>query len=381
MIYLDNAATSWPKPPEVKEAMIRFLDTSGGNPGRSGHQMSVDAGRVVYQARESIAKLLGASDPLRVIFTMNATHAINIALVGILKPGDRVVTTGMEHNSVMRPLRELERKGTEVAVVPCDPNGMLNISALEETAVGARMVVVNHASNVVGTIQDIETATRIAHAAGAVMVVDAAQTAGAVPTDVDAIGVDLLAFAGHKGVLGPSGTGGLVIGSDFDVDRMEPLMRGGTGSNSGREHQPEYLPDKYESGTSNGVGIAGLGAGARFVLDKGVESVRKHGVALTKPLTEGLKSIKGVRLYGPRDPEERTAVVSFTINGASVSQIGLRFQEDFGIMCRVGLHCAPAAHKTIGTYPEGTVRLSPGLFTTVEQVEQTVEAVERIARQ
>jgi len=379
MIYLDNAATSFPKPPQVIRAMNDFLERAGGNPGRSGHRLSVEAGRIVYDAREAIAELFGARDPLRIIFTLNATHALNLALRGILRPGDRVVTTGIEHNAVMRPLRALERAGVRVVVVPCARDGSLDWDALRDALrLGARLVVVNHASNVVGTILPVAEIARLAHAAGARVLVDAAQTAGVVPIDIEAMGIDLLAFTGHKGLYGPPGTGGLVLGERVDAAMIEPLMRGGTGSRSEFEEQPDDLPDKFECGTPNGVGIAGLGAGVRFVLERGIETIRADEVALTRALIEGLSEIPGVTVYGTHDAELQTATVSFTVANRRVSEIGLRLDEEFGVLCRVGLHCAPAAHRTIGTFPEGTVRFASSVFTTLVEIRAALDAVRRI---
>lgn len=381
VIYLDNAATSWPKPPEVIQAMTDFLHHAGGNPGRSGHRLSIEAARVVYDARESIAELFGAPDPLRIVFTQNVTQAINTALLGILRPGDRVVTTGIEHNAVMRPLRALEKEGISVAVVPCAPDGSLDPADVEAAvAAGARLVVINHASNVTGTLLPVREVARIAHRAGALLLVDAAQSAGVVPIDVESSGIDLLAFTGHKGLFGPPGTGGLIIGDRVDVREMEPLLRGGTGSNSEHEEQPGDLPDKFESGTPNGPGIAGLGAGVRFVLGKGVDPIRGHEAELTRALVAGLSTIPGVCTYGPDDASQRTAVVSFAVPGRRVSEIGLRLDQEFGILCRVGLHCAPAMHRTLGTYPEGTVRIAPGFFSTADDIRITLEAIERVVR-
>jgi len=410
MIYLDHAATSWPKPPEVLAAMADFLERAGGNPGRSGHRLSVEAGRIVYDAREAVAELFHAPDPLRVIFTLNATHAINIALHGLLRPGDRVVTSGIEHNAVMRPLRGLEgpplsspqppslpyegREGGEtppflrreggsggigLAIIPCHRDGSLDLAAAERLITpGTRLVVLNHASNVVGTILPVAEVTELAHRAGALLLVDAAQTAGALPIDVQALGIDLLAFTGHKALLGPPGTGGLIIGEGVDTATIEPLLRGGTGSRSEFEIQPEECPDKFESGTPNGVGIAGLAAGIRYVLRHGVAAIREHEVTLIRALAEGLANIPGLKLYGPADPTQRTATLSFTVAGRRVSEIGLRLDEEHGVLCRVGLHCAPAAHRTIGTFPEGTVRLAAGLSTTLADVQQAVAAVAEV---
>lgn len=379
MIYMDHAATSWPKPPEVLTAISDFLERAGGNPGRSGHRLSVEAGRVVYEAREALANLFCAADPLRVIFTANATHAINLGLCSLLRPGDRVVTSGIEHNAVMRPLRDLERKGVCVSVVPCARDGSLDPSDLARALRSpARMVAVTHASNVTGTILPIADLAEIAHKAGCLVMVDAAQTAGVLPIDVQRMGIDLLAFTGHKGLQGPPGTGGLAIGPGVSTKDMEPLVRGGTGSRSEFELQPEDCPDKFESGTLNGPGIAGLGAGVRWILRHGIGAIRARELELTQMLLEGLRRIPGVTLYGPEDAADRTAVVSFTSEKHRVSEIGLELDEEFGILSRVGLHCAPAAHRTIGSFPEGTVRLAPGARTKPDEVRDAIDAIERI---
>lgn len=380
MIYLDNAATSYPKPPAVLAAMNDFLERAGGNPGRSGHRLSIEAGRIVYDTRESLAEFFGVRDLLRVIFALNATHGLNTALQGLLKPGDRVVTGGMEHNAVMRPLRDLEQHGIQVDVVAANADGTHSVSAWSAALeAGARLVVLNHASNVCGTIAPIEEVAKLAHKAGALILVDAAQTGGVLPIHVTEMGIDLLAFTGHKGLQGPPGTGGLILADSFDPTQLTPLVRGGTGSRSEFEIQPDDLPDRYESGTPNGVGIAGLGAGLNWLKERGLDEIRAHEVELTRHLRQGLRNIKGVRLYGVDDPELSTAVVSFTLEGRRVSEVGYRLDEEFEIFCRVGLHCAPAAHRSIGSFPEGTVRLAPGAMTTLEEIESTVRAVERIA--
>lgn len=381
-IYFDNAATSWPKPPEVAEAMVHFLDEIGANPGRSAHRMAVEAGRRVYEAREVVARLFNAPDPLRVVFGPNATEALNLALQGYLRPGDHVVTSSMEHNSVMRPLRALERHGVEVTVVPCAPDGSLDPADVEAAIrPNTVLVVLNHASNVVGTILPVaEVGMSMRGTRGSpLLVVDAAQTAGAVSIDMQADGIDMLAFTGHKSLYGPMGTGGLIIGERVDLERLEPLKRGGTGSRSEVEEQPDFLPDMCESGTPNAVGLAGLAAGVRWVLARGVEAIRAHEVALTRRLIEGLRAIPGVAVYGTLDPERQTATVSFNIAGMDPSEVGLRLDEEFGVLCRVGLHCAPAAHKTIGTFPTGTVRFGLGAFNTEEEIDRALEAVERLA--
>jgi cysteine desulfurase family protein len=381
MIYFDNAATSWPKPPGVAEAMVHFMDEVGANAGRSGHRLAVEAGRIVYDAREAVADLFNAPDPLRVVFGLNVTEAMNLALCGYLRPGDHVITSSMEHNAVMRPLRQLEREGVELTVLPCSPEGFLDPATIEpEVRPNTAMIVLNHASNVIGSLLPIAEAGRIARAHDLLLAVDTAQTAGAYPTDMEADKVDLLGFTGHKGLCGPMGTGGLIIGDRVDVDRLMPIKRGGTGSRSEHEEQPDFLPDKCESGTANVVGLAGLTAGVRFVMEAGVEAIRAHEVALAGQLINGLQSIPGVTVYGGLDAELQTATVSFNVAGQLPSDVGLRLDEEFGVLCRVGLHCAPAAHRTIGTFPSGTVRFGLSYFNTAEEVDQALEAVATIAR-
>ena len=381
MIYLDNAATSWPKPPEVLKAMTEVLEHAGGNPGRSGHRLSVAAARVIYDTREEIARFLGVSNPLRVVFTGNATYAINLALKGVLKPGDHVVTSSMEHNAVMRPLRSLEKQGVRLSIINCAADGSLDARDLA-SAVNSdtRLVVMTHASNVVGTLLPVTEIASITHQTGALLLVDAAQTAGAIPIDMQASGIDLLAFTGHKELQGPPGLGGLVIGDRVDVSKIEPLVRGGTGSRSSSEEQPDDLPDKFESGTLNLTGIAGLGAGLKWITERGIGEIRNHMKKLNQVLIEGLSSLPEVKIYGTLDPEQSVPIVSFTVAGKRVSEIGLRLDEEYGILSRVGLHCAPAAHKTIGSFPEGTVRLAPGVFTTVNDVQETIQAISKVVR-
>lgn len=380
-IYLDNAATSWPKPPGVAAAMTECLNTAGGNPGRSGHRLSLAAGRVMYEVREALAELLGAPDPLRIIFTHNATAALNLALAGLLRTGQRVVCTSMEHNAVMRPLRALAQSGVQLEVVACASEGTLDPAAMARAVTpGTRLVVVNHASNVTGTLAPVAAVAEVVRRAGALLLVDATQTAGAYPIDMGALGIDILAFTGHKGLLGPPGTGGLILGERVDPAELAPLMRGGTGSRSEEEVQPEDLPDKYESGTPNFAGIAGLGVGLAFVRARGVAALRAHEMEMANVLREGLQAISGVTVYEPSDPEQRVAVVSFTAAGLPVSEIGFQLDEEFGVLSRVGLHCAPAAHRTIGTFPGGTVRLAPGVFTTADEVRAAAAAIADIVR-
>ncbi len=380
MIYLDNAATSWPKPDSVVDAVSDFMNNVGANPGRSGHRLSLEAERIRLSARELLAELLGGSDPFRVIFTLNVTEAINLVIRGLVSKGDRVVTTSMEHNAVMRPLRHLEDTlGVEIVMVPHTDSGQLNIDEMEKGLKdGAKLVVVNHASNVSGTIVNIGEVGALTKRFGIPLLVDAAQTAGSIPIDMEKDLIDILAFTGHKALLGPTGTGGLIFGQDFDCKNLPPALFGGTGSKSEAEYQPDFLPDKYESGTANIAGIAGLGEGVRWVLKRGVENIRAREVEITDRMIRGLSNLYGVRIIGPGDAELQTATVSFVVEGMDLSDVAIRLCDDFDIMCRVGLHCAPRAHMTLGTFPKGTIRFGMGPFTTDDMVDSAVEAVSAV---
>ncbi len=388
MIYLDNAATSWPKPPGVAQAMVHFMEEVGANPGRAAHRLAVESGRIVYRAREVVCELFHAPDPLRLVWCKNVTEALNLALWGLLRPGDHLVTSSMEHNSMMRPLRALEGQGgrgpggVQVTAVACSPEGMLDPVGVEAAIrPNTRLIALNHASNVVGTVLPVAQVGALCRARGLLLLVDAAQTGGAYPVDVQTEQIDLLAFTGHKSLRGPMGTGGLIIGERVDETQLEPLLQGGTGSRSEHQVQPRFLPDMCESGTPNVVGLAGLEAGVRWVLERGVDSIRAHDVALTQALIDGLQAIAGVTVYGTLDPELQTATVSFNIAGLEPSDVGLRLDDEFGIMCRVGLHCSPASHKTLGTFPAGAVRFGLGAFNTVAEVGTAVDAVRRMAQE
>lgn len=381
LIYLDNAATSWPKPAGMLSEMIRFQESVGANPGRSGHRLSVEAARIVYDTREKIAEMFGLSDPMRVVFANNATASINLAFSGILKSGDHVITSSMEHNSVMRPLRYMENNGIELTVVKCDKEGLFDVSEMEKSIKNnTRLVVVNHGSNVCGSFAPIADIGAITGEREILFMIDAAQTAGCVSIDMNEDSIDLVAFTGHKALMGPQGTGGLAIGERVDIKSLNPLIRGGTGSKSESEEHPLFLPDKYESGTPNTIGIAGLGAGLDFIRSVGVERIREHELLLTERLIAGLSSLEGVVVYGPKSTQKRNANVSFNINKMPPSDVGFALDERYSILCRVGLHCAPSAHDTIGTFPTGTVRLSIGFFNKEQDVDAAVEAVGEIAR-
>jgi cysteine desulfurase/selenocysteine lyase len=381
MIYLDNAATTWPKPPAVRNAMVGFMEEIGANPGRSGHLLSIEAARVLYEAREALSVLFHSKDPSRVIFTSNATESLNLALKGLLRPGDHVITSSMEHNSVMRPLRDLEKKGIALSILPCSREGTFNPGEMERTIrPDTRMVVLNHASNVTGTLLPVGEVGRIARSHNLLLLADVAQTAGAYPIDMERDEMDLLAFTGHKSLYGPQGTGGLIIGERIDAKEMIPLKQGGTGSRSEFEEQPDFLPDRFESGTPNGVGIAGLLAGIQFVLSKGVEEIHRQESGLIEKLIEGLCEIPQAKLYGLGDGEHRMATLSFSLANLSPSDVALRLERELGILCRPGLHCAPAAHRTIGTFPEGTIRFSLSIFNTEEEIEIAIRGVSALSK-
>ncbi len=376
-LYLDNAATSFPKPEAMLAAMINYSQAIGASPGRSGHGLSIDAGRVVFEAREKLARLFNIEDPLRIAFTKNVTEAVNIVLFGLLKRGDHVVTTSMEHNSVMRPLRFLQSQGVELSVIPCSSQGDLDPNDVHRALQkNTKLVVMTHASNVTGTIMPVEEIGKMTSNRGDVLLcVDAAQTAGALPIDVKKMSIDLLAFTGHKSLYGPQGTGGIYIREGLE-QQITPLMRGGTGSRSEFEAQPEFMPDKYESGTPNAIGLTGLSAGVSFILKQKVEAVRAKEEQRTSRFLQQLKEEKDqVTIYGPNDAQRQTAVVSFNLKNISPSDAALYFEEKWGIMCRPGLHCAPAAHKTIGTFSQGTVRFSFGFFHSEKDIDTAAAAV------
>jgi cysteine desulfurase/selenocysteine lyase len=381
IIYFDNAATSWPKPGTTIRAIESCLRQTGGSPGRSGHSLSIDAGRVIFNTREALAGLLGIDDPLRIVLTKNATEAINIAVFGLLKPGDHVITSSVEHNSVMRPLRVMEARGVELMILPSSTAGEIDpgvvVPAIKKNT---KAIFLTHASNVTGTIMSVADIGRIAREHGLVFCVDAAQTAGALPIDIGAMDIDLLAFTGHKSLFGPQGTGGLYIRNDLE-HIISPLMIGGTGSRSEYEEQPDFMPDKFESGTPNTSGYAGLTAGIDFILSQGLRTISAHEKRLTKLFLQGIGTVDGVSIYGLKDASRRIAVVSFNIRGMDPAKAALELDERFGIMSRPGLHCAPSAHRTIGTFPAGAIRFSFGWFNTEEEINQAVEAVWSLANQ
>ena len=377
-VYLDNAATSWPKPPEVIAAMQAYLENGGGSPGRAAHGKSLASARMVYETRDALSSLFNATSPDRVIFTKNATEAINLLLFGFLNPGDHVIVSSMEHNAVMRPLRQLESRGVSLSVAACDSCGGLDPLTIKTALTPrTRLVLLVHASNVTGTLLPIAEVANIAREAGIRFAVDAAQTAGVHPIDVQSGGIDFLTFTGHKSLGGPQGTGGLVIGPDVD---LRPLMFGGTGSASESENQPAFLPDKLESGTLNAIGIAGLGASLAALTEFGVENVLAHERKLMKLFRDGLKEMPDIEVYGPENTAESVGVLSLNVASRPCEEVGMELERDFDILTRTGLHCAPAAHRTIGTFGRGTVRFSVSRFNTESDIHAALEALSRIAR-
>lgn len=372
MIYFDNAATSWPKPPEVVEAMNNCLREKGANPGRSGHRLSLAAGEIVDAARASIAQLFNIKNPDRVIFTLNATDALNMAIKGAVKPGDHVVTTSMEHNSVTRPLYGL-RKLISVTKVRCAADGSLELGEIKRAIrINTRVVVVTHASNVTGTVMPVREIGELAREKGLVFIVDAAQSAGILDIDVEEMNIDLLAIPGHKGLMGPHGTGVLYVGERVD---LRPFREGGTGSYSDLPGQPGALPEKYESGTLNLVGIAGLGAGVEFVRRTGLKTIREHEMELTRRFIEGAQKIPGIKLYGPAAGVERAPVVSFLVEDKDTAAVGGALDKWYNIACRAGLHCAPDAHRTLGTFDRKLVRFSFSFFNTVDEIDYALQCL------
>jgi cysteine desulfurase family protein len=375
VVYLDNAATSWPKPEAVYRAADEALRFRSGNPGRSGHKLSLAAGRVLEETRFLAARLFNIPKPENVIFTLNATDAINLALKGLLKKGDHVLTSAIEHNSVARPLEALRAAGVEVSKVPASPLTGIDI-AQAAIRPNTRLAVVTHVSNVTGTVNPVAALGALCRSRGIVLLVDAAQSAGVFPIDVEAMNIDLLAFPGHKGLLGPQGTGGLYIREGLV---LAPLREGGTGSRSEDLTQPASSPDRYESGTANTAGLAGLGAGIKFILETGVEAIHRKEAMLASRLIEGLARIEGVSVYGPPAGDDRSGVVSFNIKNRESGQAAAILDSAFDIAVRAGLHCAVDAHRSFGTLDGGTIRASAGYFNSPEDIDRCLEAVRELA--
>ena len=379
MIYLDNGSTAFPKAPGVGSAMADFIGQVGVNIARGGYKAAYDAAETVLETRERLCALLGFDRPENVVFTAGVTASLNLLLKGLLRPGDRAAATAMDHNAVLRPLSQLAEEGVEAEIVPCGPDGSLDLNRLEDILRRFRpkVLVMTHASNVCGTVLPVRAAAELCRGYGVFCVLDSAQTAGRLPIRMREWGLDAVAFAGHKGLLGPQGVGGFLIREELAA-RTRPLLAGGTGSQSHLEAMPDFLPDRFEAGTLNLPGIFGLRAALEYLERMGPETVLRTELARTARLLEGLRRIPGIRLVGRPGVEGRTAVVSVDFPGRDNAEAACRL-ESRGVLTRCGLHCAPRAHRTLGTYPGGTVRLTPGHTTTEEEIDRAVEAVAEAA--
>lgn len=376
MIYLDNGATSFPKPRAVREEIARCISFYAANAGRGSHKLSVMASEKIWETRELLAKLFHIAAPDRIAFTQNCTEALNIGLKGILKSGDDLIISDMEHNSVYRPSVALERRGVKTLMARADGEGRIFPEAvLRQISPRTRMICLQHASNVGGGINPIREIGQLARSRGILFMVDAAQTAGTVPIDVEADCIDLLAFPGHKGLLGPQGTGGLYVREGIEV---RPMREGGTGSASESPEMPDFLPDGLEGGTVNLPGIAGLSGGLRFVLGKGVAKIGRHERQLCARLLHGISNIPGLRILGPSDIENRVGVVSVSASGRDSAQIAGILDKKYGIAVRSGLHCAPLAAERFDVLQEGSVRFSPGVFNTPQEMDYAARALREI---
>ena len=376
--YLDNASTTFPKPPCVTEAVCRYMTEMGTNVGRGEYASAFDTEDLVFDTRAALCALLGGADPSDVVFTRNVTEALNLVLKGFLRPGDHVIVSSMEHNAVMRPLTQLAVAEVTFSRAQCAPEGTLDATEVERLICPqTRAVVMTHASNVCGTILPISDVAEVCHAHGMPLIVDAAQTAGVVPVSLREWGASAVCFTGHKGLLGPQGIGGCVLDPEF-ATQIDALVAGGTGSHSDSEQMPSFMPDRLEAGTPNLPGIAGLGAGLAWLGERGIDTVRTHELALTRRLLDGLAPLAAagrVRLVGLPGTEGRTGVVSIQTPGHDLSQVAHDLDARFGIQTRVGLHCAPSAHKTLGTFPAGTIRFSLGWANTEADVDLAISAL------
>lgn len=373
MIYLDNGATSFPKPAGMLRVMHECMRDYCGNPGRSGHRMSIKTGEEIYKARKEMGKLFQIEDFSRIVFTCNTTEALNLGIKGILESGDHVITSAMEHNSVLRPLKALEKRGVETTIIRCAGDGTLNIENLKkEIRSNTKLIVCTHASNVTGTIMPIKEIGEVAKQRNAFFMVDAAQSAGSLPIDVKKMKIDLLALPGHKGLLGPMGTGMLYVGENVP---LKPLREGGTGTRSRELDQPMEFPDGYEAGTVNAPGIIGLGYSANYISRLGVNNIRVYEEELISLLDNALRNMEGVTVYGPWSCKKKTGISLFNLKKLSCEEVCDRLNSNYGIATRGGYHCAALAHKTIGTYDIGAVRLSVGPFNTKREIYMVIEAI------
>lgn len=376
MIYLDSSATSFLKPPQVAEAVFRSFNTIG-NAGRGAHAPTLNASRLIYDTREKLAALFGTPDPSRIAFTCNATEALNIAIHGAIHPGEHVITTACEHNSVLRPLYLKEKEGTELTIIPADKKGRIRYDLLESSVKSnTSAIVLTHASNLSGNVTDLAFVANFAKKHGLLLIVDASQTAGSLPINVVKMGIDILCFTGHKGLFGPQGTGGLYVREGLT---LSPLKSGGSGIHSFDRQHPTDMPTALEAGTLNGHGIAGLNAGLDYILSTGVKNIHAKEISLARRFVNGISDISDLKLYGDIDAPLRTPIISLNIGNMSSASVSDILWEDYEICVRAGAHCAPLMHKTFGTEKQGAVRFSFSCFNTEAEIDTAIRAMHEIA--
>lgn len=376
MIYLDSSATSFLKPPQVAEAVFRSFNTIG-NAGRGAHAPTLNASRLIYDTREKLAALFGTPDPSRIAFTCNATEALNIAIHGAIHPGEHVITTACEHNSVLRPLYLKEKEGTELTIIPADKKGRIRYDLLESSVKSnTSAIVLTHASNLSGNVTDLAFVSNFAKKHGLLLIVDASQTAGSLPINVVKMGIDILCFTGHKGLFGPQGTGGLYVREGLT---LSPLKSGGSGIHSFDRQHPTDMPTALEAGTLNGHGIAGLNAGLDYILSTGVKNIHTKEISLARRFVNGISDISDLKLYGDIDAPLRTPIISLNIGNMSSASVSDILWEDYEICVRAGAHCAPLMHKTFGTEKQGAVRFSFSCFNTEAEIDAAIQAMHEIA--
>lgn len=378
MIYLDNAATTMQKPEEVIEAVVQAMH-SMGNAGRGAHSASLEASRTIYDTRELLCRFFGGTDPRRLVFTSNSTESLNIAIKGLFEPGDHVITTMLEHNSVLRPLYEMEKRGVELTIIPADKKGVIDYNDIEKAIrPNTKAVVCTHGSNLTGNLVDIERIGKITRKNGLLLVVDASQTAGVFPIDVEKMQIDVLCFTGHKGLLGPQGTGGMYVREGIQI---RPLKSGGSGVQTYSKSHPAEMPTALEAGTMNGHGIAGLHAAVEYIQRTGIDKIRKREQECMKRFYEGVIQVPGVKVYGDFDDMNRCAIVSLNIGDYDSSEVSDELLTEYRISTRPGAHCAPLMHEALGTVEQGAVRFSFSHFTTDEEVDTAIKAIRELAEE
>jgi cysteine desulfurase family protein len=374
-VYLDNAATSFPKAPGVAESVSNYLLNVGCNVNRGVYEASFEAENILYETRELISDFFNFNKPENVVFTKSVTESLNVLLKGLLANGDHVIVSSMEHNAVMRPLNSLEKVGVKYSRVTCSLEGRLDADDIKRfIKPNTKAVVMSHASNVCGTVLPLKNVGKICREHNLFFIIDSAQTAGSLNVDFVDLNADAIAFTGHKGFLGPQGIGGFII-NDRLASKTRPLIEGGTGSLSDHETQPEYMPDKFEAGTPNIPGIFGLNAALKYLVKAGVDAIFEHEFNLTDIFIKGVKNMNGVKVVGIQGTNNRMSVVSLDFLNFDNAEVSYVLAKDYGIMTRCGLHCAPSAHKTLGTFPKGTVRFSFGHFNTLEEVNYTIDCI------